>query len=122
MSLSNDSVIITAKSEAVNIGIQPSTGDVDITTIPQYITVQVGATVTTSGGSFVIGEIPSGAVNGSNATFTTSQNFVPESVQVFINGVSQTNAVDYTTSGTTTITLNVSPVSGDYIRVNYKIG
>jgi len=122
MSLSNDSVIITAKSEAVNIGIQPSTGDVDITTIPQYITVQVGATVTTSSGSFVIGETPSGAVNGSNATFTTSQNFVPESVQVFINGVSQTNAVDYTTSGTTTITLNVSPVSGDYIRVNYKIG
>lgn len=122
MSLSNDSVIITAKSEAVNIGIQPSTGDVDITTIPQYITVQVGATVTTSGGSFVIGETPSGAVNGSNATFTTSQNFVPETVQVFINGVSQTNAVDYTTSGTTTITLNVSPVSGDYIRVNYKLG
>lgn len=122
MSLSNDSVIITAKSEAVNIGIQPSTGDVDITTIPQYITVQVGATVTTSSGSFIIGETPSGAVNGSNATFTTSQNFVPESVQVFINGVSQTNAVDYTTSGTTTITLNVSPVSGDYIRVNYKLG
>ena len=122
MSLSNDSVIITAKSEAVNIGIQPSTGDVDITTIPQYITVQVGATVTTSSGSFVIGETPSGAVNGSNATFTTAQIFVPESVQVFINGVSQTNAVDYTTSGTTTITLNVSPVSGDYIRVNYKLG
>lgn len=122
MSLSNDSVIITAKSEAVNIGIQPSTGDVDITTIPQYITVQVGATVTTSSGSFVIGETPSGAVNGSNATFTTAQNFVPESVQVFINGVSQTNTVDYTTSGTTTITLNVSPVSGDYIRVNYKLG
>lgn len=122
MSLSNDSVIITAKSEAVNIGIQPSTGDVDITTIPQYITVQVGATVTTSSGSFVIGETPSGAVNGSNATFTTAQNFVPESVQVFVNGVSQTNAVDYTTSGTTTISLNVSPISGDYIRVNYKIG
>jgi hypothetical protein len=41
---------------------------------------------------------------------------------VFINGVSQTNGVDYTTSGTTTITPNVSPVSGDYIRVNYKLG
>ena len=122
MSLSNDSIIITAKSEAVNIDILPTTGDVDITTIPQYITVQVGATVTTSSGSFVIGETPSGSVNGSNATFTTAQNFVPESVQVFINGVSQTNSVDYTTSGTTTITLNVSPVSGDYIRVNYKLG
>lgn len=120
--MNDNSIIITTNPEAVNIGVQPSTGDVDITTIPQYITVQVGATVTTSGGSFVIGETPSGAVNGSNATFTTAQNFVPESVQVFINGVSQTNTVDYTTSGTTTITLSVSPVSGDYIRVNYKIG
>jgi hypothetical protein len=72
--------------------------------------------------AFVFGETPSGAVNGSNATFTTAQSFVPESVQVFINGVSQTNGVDYTTTGTTTITLTVSPVSGDYIRVNYKIG
>ena len=122
MSLSNDSIIITAKSEAVNIDILPTTGDVDITTIPQYITVQVGATVTTSSGSFVIGETPSGLVNGSNATYTTAQNFVAESVQVFINGVFQTNGVDYTTSGSTTITMNVSPVSGDYIRVNYRIG
>jgi hypothetical protein len=122
MSLSNDNIIITAKSEAVNIDILPSTGDVDITTIPQYITVQVGATVTTSSGSFVIGETPSGAVNGSNATFTTAQNFVPESLQVFINGVSQTSGVDFITTGSTTITLTVSPVSGDYIRVNYKLG
>lgn len=122
MSLSNDSVIITAKSEAVNIDILPSTGDVDITTIPQYITVQVGATVTTSSGSFVIGETPSGAVNGSNATFTTAQNFVPESVQVFINGVSQTYGIDYYTTGTNTIILNVAPVVGDILRLNYKLG
>ena len=90
MSLSNDSVIITAKSEAVNIGIQPSTGDVDITTIPQYITVQVGATVTTSSGSFVIGETPNGAINGSNATFTSLQNFVPLSVDVMMMKNSRT--------------------------------
>lgn len=120
MSLSNDSVTIITRADAINIDV--SGGAVDITTVPQEITVKVGATVTTSSGSFVIGETPSGAVNGSNATFTTSQGFVPESVQVFINGVSQTNGVDYVTTGTTTITLNVSPVSGDYIRVNYKIG
>lgn len=86
------------------------------------VLVEWNGILNTAGASFVFGETPSGAVNGSNATFTTAQNFVPESVQVFINGVSQTNGVDYTTSGTTTITLTVSPVSGDYIRVNYKIG
>lgn len=72
--------------------------------------------------AFVFGETPSGAVNGSNATFTSLQNFTPQSVQVFINGLSQTNGVDYTTSGTTTITLNVAPVASDYIRINYKVG
>lgn len=96
--------------------------NVRITTTTDQVVVKVGAFVSTSSGSFVFGETPIGAVNGSNATFTTAQNFVAESVQVFINGVSQTNGVDYTTSGSTTITMNVSPVSGDYIRVNYKIG
>lgn len=120
--MNDNSVIITTRPELVNIGVQPSTGDVDITTIPQYITVQVGATVTTSGGSFVIGETPTGAINGSNATFTSLQNFVPETVQVFINGVNQVYGVDFITTGSTTITLTVSPVSGDYIRINYKLG
>lgn len=96
--------------------------NVRITTTTDQVVVKVGAFVSTSSGSFVFGETPSGAVNGSNATFTTAQNFVAESVQVFINGVSQTNGVDYTTLGSTTITMNVSPVSGDYIRVNYKLG
>lgn len=95
---------------------------VKITSTTEEVIVKVGAFVTTSSGSFVFGETPSGLVNGSNATYTTAQNFVAESVQVFINGVSQTSGVDYTTSGSTTITMNVSPVSGDYIRVNYKIG
>lgn len=120
MSLSNDNVTIITKTDAINIGLDG--GGIDIATMPQEITVKIGATVTTSTGTFVIGETPSGAVNGSNATYTTAQNFVPETVQLFINGVSQTNGVDYTTSGTTTLTLNVSPIAGDYIRVNYKLG
>lgn len=120
MSISNDRVTIITNTDAINVGV--TGGGVDITTVPQEITVKVGATITTSAGSFVIGETPSGAVNGSNATYTTLQNFVPESVQVFINGVSQTSGVDYVTTGSTVITLNFSPVVGDYIRVNYKIG
>ena len=120
MSLSNDNVTIITRSDAINIGLVD--GSIDITANPQDIIVKVGATLSTSTGSFVIGETPNGLINGSNATFTTLQNFVPETVQVFINGVSQTNGVDYTTFGSTTINLNVSPVSGDYIRVNYKLG
>jgi len=122
MSASNESVTIVTKPQLVNIGIQQGTGDVDITTIPEFITVQVAASIQTSAGTFIIGETPAGAVNGSNATYTTASPFVPESVQLFVNGVSQTNGVDYITSGTTTIILNASPTIGDYIRVNYKIG
>lgn len=116
----SESVRITTYPEQVNITSNPQ--EVNITANPQEVIVKVGAFFSGSTGSFIFGETPSGAVNGSNATFTTLQNFVPESIQVFINGVSQTNGVDYTTSGTTTISISVSPLSGEYIRVNYKLG
>lgn len=122
MSLSNDSVTIVTNPQYLNIDIAEGTGDVDINTLPQIITVQVAASIQTSAGTFIIGETPTGAVNGSNAIYVTASSFVPESVQLFVNGVSQTNAVDFITTGTNTITLNVSPVVGDFIRVNYKIG
>jgi hypothetical protein len=122
MSLEDQNIKIITKPSSVNLNINESTGDIDISTIPQIIKVQVGAILQTSSGSFVVGETPLGLINGSNAIFSTSQNFVPESIQVFINGISQTNSIDYTTSGTNTINMNVSPIVGDYIRVNYKIG
>lgn len=122
MSIEDKNVTIITKQSSVNLNINQTTGDVDISTIPQIIKVQVGAILQTSSGSFVVGETPSGLINGANSIFQTAQNFVPESVQVFVNGVSQTLTVDYTTSGTTTIQLNASPIVGDYIRVNYKIG
>ena len=118
----DNSVIITPRPQDIGITVSASQGDVEVITLTDSITVQIGATVTTSSGSFVIGETPTGAINGSNATFTTLHNFVPETVQVFINGVSQTEGVDYTTSGSTVINLSVSPIVGDYIRVNYKLG
>ena len=122
MSISNDSVTIITKPQLVNVDISSTTGDVDITTIPEFITVQVAASIQTSAGLFIIGEQPTGLINGSNATFNTLQSFVPETLQLFINGVSQTNGVDYYTTGTTTIILSVSPIMGDYIRANYKLG
>lgn len=120
MSISNDNVTIIAKTDSINIAVDNQ--NIDVNTYPQEITVKVGSTLTTSSGSFVIGETPSGVINGSNATFTTLQSFVPLTVELILNSTIQTYGIDYTTSGTNTINLNVSPIIGDIIRVNYKLG
>lgn len=70
-------------------------------------------------GISVIGEVPAGAINGSNATFTTQFSFVPESVEVFINGLRQHRPAHFTTTGTATILLSDSPQVGELIQVNY---
>ena len=98
-----------------------STNNVVITALPEVVRVSVGATYTTAA-TFIFNETPSGTIDGSNATFTSLQNFVPNSLQVFINGILQVSTNDYTTSGSTTINL-VSPLAvGDVIRIHYKLG
>lgn len=67
----------------------------------------------------ITGEFPNGAINGSNATFTTDDGFIPESVLVFRNGLAQYNPTHFITSGSNTIILNFSPVVGDILTVNY---
>ena len=64
-------------------------------------------------------EVPSGAINGTNATFTTQYDFIPESLEVFLNGIKQKIVDDYNTTGTQTIILNFSPVIGEKILVTY---
>lgn len=64
-------------------------------------------------------EIPSGTVNGINTTFTMA--YTPDdatSVQVFIDGLKQAYAVDFTVSGTT-ITMTTAPAPGQTIDVSY---
>lgn len=75
--------------------------------------------VTRAGGAHVVGEVPNGSINGSNATFTTDYSFVPGSVLVFRNGLAQYSPTHYVTSGTTMIILNFSPIVGDILTVNY---
>jgi hypothetical protein len=70
-------------------------------------------------GALVVNEIPAGAVNGSNATFTASNNFVPDSVAATINGLEQIPGIDFTTSGSSTIIFTQSPETGDIIRLTY---
>lgn len=71
-------------------------------------------------GIMVTGEIPAGAINGSNATFTAAFNFIPESVEVQINGLVQRRVTDFNTTGTQTIILTSSPTPGETVQVDYQ--
>lgn len=78
--------------------------------------------VISSGNSFVNDESPSGAVDGSNTSFTTSQSYLSGSLEVFINGVKQANSTHVTQVDPSlgTFTLDVAPQTGDIVRVSYQ--
>jgi hypothetical protein len=80
--------------------------------------VAIGGTGTTV--DLVIGEVPSGLVNGSNATFTTAFSFDPDTIDVFVNGLKLLKPDEFTTTGTTQINLTFSPATGEVIQVNYQ--
>lgn len=67
----------------------------------------------------VMGEIPTGLINGSNATFTSQFPFIPEKLIVERNGVTQRKTIDYSTTGNSAIVLTFSPESGESILINY---
>ncbi len=72
-------------------------------------------------GDFVFSEIPNGIVNGINSVFTIGFNtYIPETLQVFVNGVLQKITQDYTVSGIN-IMFNFSPQTGETLLINYKL-
>lgn len=77
--------------------------------------------ISQNGGAFdlVSNEVPAGDVDGSNATFTSNFSFIPESVEVYVNGLKQKPITHYQTSGNQTIVLNESPLMGDQLLINY---
>jgi len=68
---------------------------------------------------FVFDEIPSGTINGSNATFTSAYPFDSTTITIFLNGLNQLKLNDFNTSGTQTIIFYTSPQVGDTITINY---
>ena len=83
-----------------------------------YVT---GSQVSISGTSSVVNkETPTGAVNGTNAVFTTANPYVGGSLQVYVNGLAQGTFVTETTPSTGTFTLDVAPTAGDNIFVSYQ--
>lgn len=71
------------------------------------------------GSNGVVGETPTGVINGSNAKFESLYNFDPLSIEVILNGQILSKLEDYNTAGTRTINLFVSPNAGEILRINY---
>ncbi|GFG74684.1 DUF2460 domain-containing protein [Mycobacterium botniense] len=69
----------------------------------------------------IYGEAPSGAVNGTNTVFTTSQPFYPGSTRVYVNGERQHDGVDYSEDPPSTLTFAQPPANGAVILVDYDI-
>lgn len=72
------------------------------------------------GSWFIANETPTGAINGSNVTFTLANTPFTGTVQVYLNGILQDPGAgnDYTISAGT-ITMLSAPLTGDKIRVHY---
>lgn len=68
--------------------------------------------------SYVVREIPSGSVNGSNRVFTLANTPIATTEMVFLNGVLQNPITDYTISNAV-ITLVTAPNTNEKIRVTY---
>lgn len=99
------------------------------------LTAGAGITVTNGNGSitiattaftstnFVTREIPSGTINGSNATFTLANTPTAGTEEVFVNGILQNVGAgnDYTITGATiTFLSGAIPQTGDSVLVNYR--
>jgi hypothetical protein len=69
--------------------------------------------------SRVSNETPSGVLNGVNTNYTSLYSFIPETVEVFLNGIFQKRVEDYQTVGTNTIVMTTSPLSTETILINY---
>ena len=110
ITISPEIVQVIATEQQVTVNVEPQAVEVQAVEV---------LSVLPETNRWVIGETPSGTVNGSNANFSTSFDFIPETVQLLHNGLELTKLVDFTTSGTRNIIMNYSPDILSYLRVNY---
>ncbi len=74
-----------------------------------------------SPGQKVTNEILSGQIDGATDTFTTVNNYVAGTLQVYVGGLRQSPGVglDYTETGVNSFQLNYTPFSGEKMIVDY---
>lgn len=76
-------------------------------------------TVSGGGGDDVKKANLTGQIDGSNQVFTVPETYVSNSLRVYYNGIRQVKDVSYTETNTTTFTVSFTPVSGEYITIDY---
>jgi hypothetical protein len=106
----NSSVVLTTQYQSITVESTPS----------GWIQVGVGSAASTN---YADNETPSGALNGSNQTFTLAHTPSPAgSLQLYWNGDLQLSGVDYTLSGSTITLLIAHPDTsqGDWLRCSYR--
>jgi len=124
--------IIEAKDEGVSLTSNVTSIDfvgagVTTTNTAGAITVTVtGSTNGTTINNSIVNnttysETPTGLINGANAVYTTSQDFIDGSELLFYNGILQRKGgtFDYTVTGGDEITFTFNPVDGDFILISY---
>ena len=87
-------------------------------------TITSAGVLSISGGltsHFVLSEVPSGAINGSNVTYTLANTPIAGTVQLYLNGIRQLAGAgnDYTISGAT-ITYLTAPPTGSALLADYR--
>lgn len=71
--------------------------------------------------AFVDAEVPTGTVDGTNATFTLANPPVPmASLALYRNGILQKPSIDFTLSGTTVTFTATVPKTGDLLQAYYR--
>jgi hypothetical protein len=86
------------------------------TSIDPYIINSSGG----SGSSEIRNETPTGAVDGTNTTFTTAVSFVLRSTEVYYNRVRQVLGIDYTEISDTQIQFTYPPENASFVRIDYE--
>lgn len=87
------------------------------TGVNQWVLVSSGSS---SGTSIITNEVPAGAIDGVNQTFSLVSAPAGNTLQLFYNGVLQEPGADYILSGTT-ITMVLPPLSGGHLRATYVV-
>ena len=72
-----------------------------------------------AGNNAIKNEIPLGLINGLNTNFTSQYHFIPESVEVFLNGLKQQKITEYQTLGNNTIIVSNSLNTQEIVTINY---
>jgi hypothetical protein len=81
--------------------------------------ISAGGGGTPASGVFIWGEIPTGAINGTNKNFTTINTYAAGQLAVYLNGVRQRRPDDYSETSSSAFQLVSAPLSGDLLSIDY---